>query len=92
VTALLAFSWAQTGTRSNALLTFGASLRMLRERGPGWIPTVFRSWRRGRAAICLAALPWEKLLPLPLDDVRAIAGVEAGKRANRKNHETGRGR
>ena len=73
---LLSFSWAQTGSRSNLVLTIGASIRVLRRIGFSWLPYVWKAWRRGRSAVCLAALPWERLLPLPLDEVRAIAGVE----------------
>ena len=79
---LLAFSWAQNGSRANRLLTLGASLRMVRAIGLSWIPYVWKSWRRGRSAVCLAALPYEKLLPLPLDEVRAIAGIEPPKVAH----------
>lgn len=73
---LLLFSLAQVGGRSNALLSFGANLRMLVDRGPGWIPYAWKAWRRGRRATFLPALPYEKLLPLPLADVREAAGLE----------------
>ncbi len=73
---LLAFSLAQTRSRANLLLTLGASLRTVRVIGLSWIPYVWKSWRRGRAAVCLSALPYEKLLPIPLDEARAIAGIE----------------
>jgi ubiquinone biosynthesis protein COQ4 len=72
---LLAFSWAQTGSRANLVLTLGASLRAVRQIGLSWLPYVWKAWRRGRSAVCLAALPWETLLPLPLDEVRAIVRV-----------------
>ena len=73
---LLPFSFAQTGSRSNLVLSVGASARVLRQVGFAWLPYVWKAWRRGRSALCLAALPWEKLLPLPLDEVRSLAGVE----------------
>jgi ubiquinone biosynthesis protein COQ4 len=79
---LLLFSLAQTGGRASVVLAFGANLRVLRERGLGWIPYAWRAWRRGRRATPLAALPYEKLLPLPLDEVRAAAGIEPPERAH----------
>ena len=73
---LLAFSWAQNGSRANALLTIGSSLKLMRAVGPAWIPYIWTAWTRGRRAVCLAAVPWERLLALPLDEVRAQAGIE----------------
>lgn len=74
--ALLLFSWAQTGSRANALLSLGANWNMLRRHGPGWLRHAWRAWRRGRRAVCLHALPYERLLPLPLEDVRRAAGID----------------
>ena len=79
---LLLFSFAQVGGRANLLLTVGANVRVLQERGLGWIPYAWRAWRRGRRATCLAALPYEKLLPMPLDAVRGAAGIEPPERAH----------
>ncbi len=79
---LLLFSLAQTGGRANLVLALGANLRVVQERGLRWIPYAWRAWRRGRRATCLAALPYEKLLPLPLDEVRAAAGIESPERAH----------
>jgi ubiquinone biosynthesis protein COQ4 len=80
--ALLPFSLAQAGGRANALLSVGASLRMLREHGPAWLPYVWKSWRRGRRAVCLAAVPFEQLLALPLDEVRELLRIDPPKRAH----------
>jgi len=79
---LLLFSLAQAGGRGTAILALGANLRVLRERGVGWIPYAFAAWRRGRRAACLRALPYEELLPLPLDEVRAAVGLEAPERVH----------
>ncbi len=79
---LLLFSLAQAGGRANVILAFGANLRVLRERGLGWIPYAWKAWRRGQGATCLRALPYEKLLPLPLEEVRRAAGLEAPGRAH----------
>lgn len=73
---LLAFNLGQMGGRANLLLTLGASSRAMRYVGLRWLPYILKAWRRGRAAACLNALPFEDLLPLPLDDVRAMALIE----------------
>ncbi len=72
---LLPFSWAQNGSRALALLTLGtayyaskASLLALQRR-------MLRSWRRGRRAAWLLALPYEELLPQSLEDVRRSVGL-----------------
>ena len=78
---LLAFSLAQTGGRANALLTAGAAVEVWRYLGSRWLGYVFRSWRRGRRA-SLTELPWEELLPLPLDAVRQLARVEPSEKAH----------
>jgi ubiquinone biosynthesis protein COQ4 len=74
-TALLWFSHGAVGGRANALLMIGAALRTWREAGLGWPLRLARAWRRGRSAGCLQALPYERLLREPLDDVRRLAVV-----------------
>jgi ubiquinone biosynthesis protein COQ4 len=72
---LLAFTLAQLGGRSQALLTAGAALKVWRALGWRWLVYDFRAFRRGRRCAWLPALPWEELLPLRLDTVRRLAGV-----------------
>ena len=79
---LLLFSLAQAGGRANAILALGANLRVARMRGLRWIPYAWTAWRRGRRAVCLQAVPYEKLLPLPLDEVRAAVGIDAPEQAH----------
>jgi ubiquinone biosynthesis protein COQ4 len=76
-TALLWFSHGLVGGRGTALLMLGAALRARRDAGPGWALYLWRAWRRGRRAGCLAAMPWEDLLAVPLDEVRRLAGIDA---------------
>lgn len=76
---LLAFSYAQNGGRANLFLTLGASSRMWRHGRVGWPRVVWRSYRNGRRAVRLAALPYEELLPLPLEEVRVAAGLPASR-------------
>lgn len=81
-TALLWFSHGLNGGRGTAFLMFGAAARTWRETGRGYARYLWRAWRRGRRAGCLAAMPWEELLALPLDDVRRLAGIEPPERVH----------
>jgi ubiquinone biosynthesis protein COQ4 len=81
--ALLAFSIGQQYRPSRLLLTAGASLEVMRRFGVRrWLPYVWRAWRRGRRAANLSALPYEELLPLPLDAVRRAVGIDPPERAH----------
>lgn len=75
--ALLWFTQAQLGGGANLFLTVGATLQLLRVRGAPWFGEVRRAWRLGRRARWLAALPFEELLPVPLESVRRLAGLPA---------------
>jgi ubiquinone biosynthesis protein COQ4 len=79
---LLAFSLAQLPGRAQAVLTCGAALELVRRFDWRFPRTALRAWRRGRRATNLFALPWEELLPLRLDTVRRLAGVEDPERAH----------
>jgi hypothetical protein len=35
----------------------------------------WRTWRGRRSALCLGALPYEALLPIPLVEVREAVGI-----------------
>jgi ubiquinone biosynthesis protein COQ4 len=72
---LLAFSLAQQGGASSALLTLGAAFEVWRALGAEWLRYALGAWWRGRRAAWLLGLPWEDLLPLRLDAVRRIAGI-----------------
>lgn len=81
--ALLPFSLAQYGGRSNALLTLGAGLESWRRlRGWRWPAYLWRAFRRGRRAARLDVLRYEELLPLPLDAVRRAVGLEPPEQAH----------
>ena len=73
--ALLPFSCAQGGGRANALLVLGVAVRGMRQAGPGFLRYLFQAYRRGRKAVWLTALPYEDLLPQPLETVRRIAAI-----------------
>ncbi len=72
---LLPFSWAQNGSRANALLTLGSAYYASKGNYFELQRRMLRSWRRGRRAAWLPALPYEELLPRPLEDVRRSVGL-----------------
>jgi ubiquinone biosynthesis protein COQ4 len=81
--ALLAFGIGQQYRPSRLLLTVGASWEVIRRFGlRRWLPYVWRAWRRGRRAVYLAALPYEELLALPLDDVRRALRIDPPEQAH----------
>lgn len=73
--ALLPFSYAQLGGRANGLLTAGVTIRGGIECGPSFLRYLYQAWSRGRRAAWLVALPYEELLPQPVDAVRAFAAI-----------------
>ena len=50
--------------------------------GLRWVLYDLRAWLRGRRASHLAGLPWEELLPMQLDTVRRLGGIEEARRAH----------
>jgi ubiquinone biosynthesis protein COQ4 len=72
---LLAFALAQFPGIAQAVLSVGGVLDCAHLTGWRFLFTAGRSWRRGRRAADLVALPWEELLPLRLETVRRLAGV-----------------
>lgn len=79
---LLAFDLGQSGGLVAWMLNIGASLKAGSRVGPSWFPYVRRAWLRGRRANELITLPFEDMLSLPLDRVRAIAHIEPTARAH----------
>lgn len=73
--ALLPFSYAQLRGRANGLLTAGVAVRGGLAAGPSFLRYLRQAWRRGRRAAWLAALPYETLLPQPIEAVRAFAAI-----------------
>lgn len=84
---LLAFTLAQVPGRGQAFLSVGAAVEVQRRLGwsrlgRSWPGYDLRAWRRGRRAAWLAAAPWEELLPLRLESVRNLLGVESARDAH----------
>jgi ubiquinone biosynthesis protein COQ4 len=79
---LLAFDFAQSAGFANGLLTFGAAFEVWQELGAAWVPYARRAWRRGRRARWLVTLPFEQLVGLTVETVRALAEIEPAARAH----------
>lgn len=77
-TLVLWFSHAQDGGLSNRLLMMSSlQARLQTERvGLGFVFACLRAWLRGRKASWLDVMPFEDLLPLPVDEVRRLAGIK----------------
>ena len=73
--ALLWFSQAQLRGGANLFLTLGATAELVRVRGLEWLREVRKAWTQGRRARWLVTMPFEELLPLPIETVRGMAGV-----------------
>ncbi len=73
---LLPFSLAQSGGRANLIFTLGAFFRRSGAKRFETQRRMLRGWRRGRRARWLPALRYEELLAKPLDEVRAVAGID----------------
>ena len=74
--ALLAFSYAQIGTRGLGVLALVGLFNLWRHGAPGAVSTIAGGYRRGRRAAFLAAADWEALLAEPLDTVRDRLRIE----------------
>jgi len=47
-----------------------------------WPRYLFRAWRRGRQAALLSTVPYERLLPKPLDEVRHLLHIQPASAAH----------
>lgn len=76
--ALQAFSFAQTGMPSAALIATFGSLRFAPKK-PGIVPMAFDGFLRGKQATYLLTVPWEQMWTRKLDDVRRELGIRAAR-------------
>lgn len=74
---LLAFTYAQTRNRGIGLIGVVGAFKTSQELGRGVWRAVLRGYTDGRKAAWLPAVDWERMLALPLDQVRAELGVRA---------------
>ena len=80
--ANLAFTLAQFPTRGVAFLVLAAALIGPKDWRLSWQRYLYRAWRRGRRAVCMTVAPYESLLPLPLEDVRTLLGIQPAIQAH----------
>ncbi len=73
--ANLAFTYAQTRNRGVGAIVIAAAC-VGPKAGLRWQRYLLQAWRRGRRAVALPMTPWEELLPLPLDAVRARLQIQ----------------
>jgi ubiquinone biosynthesis protein COQ4 len=69
--SLLAFTYKQMGN-IGFLFIIGVGFKVMRKHAPGikiW-PAIREGFRRGKQAQWLGGAEWEKLLPLPIEEVR----------------------
>jgi ubiquinone biosynthesis protein COQ4 len=82
--ANLAFTYAQTRNRGIGAIVLAAMLIGPKSLDMAWPRYLFRAWRRGARATLLAAVRYEELLPLPLDEVRRRLAVSEPSLAHPK--------
>ncbi len=80
--ANLAFTLAQFPTRGIGILVLAAAVIGRTDLRLTWQRYLYQAWRRGRRAVDLTVAPYETLLPLPLDEVRALLGIRPAAEAH----------
>ncbi|MBJ20475.1 MAG: hypothetical protein GY910_22905 [bacterium] len=73
---IIAFQCSQVDYRSMQIMAFPNVVRNAIPRRPDLIATWFRARRRGKRTRFLLAQDWDRLLPMPLEEVRRELGVE----------------
>ena len=74
--ANLAFTLGQVWNPGIALIVIAGAALGPKEPTLAWPRYLFKAYRRGRKAALLTAAPYEKLLALPLDEVRRRFGIQ----------------
>jgi ubiquinone biosynthesis protein COQ4 len=80
--ANLAFTLAQSPSRGVAFLVLAAALIGPKDFRLSWPRYLYRAWRRGWRAVDMTVVPYESLLPLPLEDVRTLLGIQPATQAH----------
>ena len=73
---------AQFPNRGIALLTLAAAVVGPKDATCAWQRYLYRAWRRRRRASWLLVVPYERLLPEPLDAVRRELRIEPPESAH----------
>lgn len=82
--ANLAFSFAHLPYRGVALILFGIAVNSPPD-GVGrsaWLRYLYRAWKRGRGSAWLPAVPYEQLLPRPIEEVRQMLRIAPARAAH----------
>lgn len=74
---LLAFTYAQTRNRGIGVIALVGGFKTAKELGRGVWRALLRGHRDGRRAAWLPAADWERLLTLPIDEVRRELNIPA---------------
>jgi ubiquinone biosynthesis protein COQ4 len=77
--ANLAFTLGQVWNPGIAVIVVASALLGPKEVTFYWQRYLFRAWRRGRKARLLTAVPYERLLAKPLEQVRSLLAIEAAQ-------------
>ena len=72
---LLAFTYAQGRNRGVGLLVLGGGWRLARAMGPRALAALWQGFQAGRHASWLPGQDWERLLKLPVAEVRRLLAV-----------------
>jgi ubiquinone biosynthesis protein COQ4 len=73
--ANLAFTLGQVWNVGIAVIVVAAMVLGPKDTSFHWQRYLYQAWQRGRCARLLSAAPYERLLPLPLEDVRRQLGI-----------------
>ena len=80
---LLAFTYAQTGNKGLGLIALVGTLKGFQRAGALVPKAVWKAFQAGRHASWLPEQDWERLLRLPVDDVRRQLAIRPAARAYR---------
>ncbi len=74
--ANLAFTQAQIPNKGIALIVAAAAVIGPKDIACSWQRYLFQAWRRGRRAVLLTVVPYERLLAQPLQEVRNLLQIQ----------------
>jgi ubiquinone biosynthesis protein COQ4 len=80
--ANLSFTLAQSWNPGIALIVLAGVVIGPKDLTFSWARYLFSAWRRGRRATLMTAAPYERLLPLPLEEVRRQLGIQPANEAH----------
>lgn len=81
---LLAFTYAQTRNKGLGLITLAGTWKGFQRAGSRVPKAIWAAYQAGRHASWLPEQDWERLLPVPVDDVRRRLAIPPPARAYRE--------